>query len=93
MFRGTYLDFKDKADALNVKYHRLEKRFVQSMLRYSVTYLDKYISLRTQNRLQREATMVGPAVLGQQLTGQQFGANVDQQYGQPAAPEAATTAA
>jgi hypothetical protein len=27
MFRGTYLDFKEKADALNSKYHKLDKKF------------------------------------------------------------------
>ena len=26
MFRGTYLDFKEKADTLNSKYQRLEKK-------------------------------------------------------------------
>ena len=26
MFRGTYLDFKEKADALNSKFHKLEKK-------------------------------------------------------------------
>ncbi len=26
MFRGTYLDFKEKADALNSKYHKLDKK-------------------------------------------------------------------
>ncbi len=27
MFRGTYLDFKEKADALNAKFHKLDKKY------------------------------------------------------------------
>ena len=28
MFRGTYLDFKEKADILNSKFHKLDKKYL-----------------------------------------------------------------
>jgi hypothetical protein len=34
MFRGTYLDFKEKADTLNSKYQRLDKKYENLILNF-----------------------------------------------------------
>lgn len=43
MFRGTYLDFKEKADALNSKYQRLEKKLKKELFEFNSNFSNAFL--------------------------------------------------